>query len=238
MAHAKQGSKSKRRRTALPFLGAAGASLAVGGGASAATAPTANVTSGGFALPGALTLLEEELSDVSLGTFYVFDNEVGDSLLDEKVARAGGCGGCRGCAAARGCGGRGCAAVARCAGVARCAVGRCAVGRCAAVARCRCGVGVVGCAGCGCSCSVCTGTCRSRAFTGWAFVCCRGACLPGASRGSPSSRPISLTRVVMAGCAQAQPGRPSLSAAPPHGWADGRAHGGRAGGQPHRETLD
>src|SRR5215813_3764040 len=147
MAHAKQGSKRKRRNTALPFLGAAGASLAVGGSASAATHPTMNVSSEHAAVP-VLTLLEEELSDVSLATFYVLDPQLGESLLDEKVAaRCGGCRGCGGCAA-RGCAGRGCAvarcAVGRCA-VARCAVGRCAVGRCAVgvrCARCRCGVGV------------------------------------------------------------------------------------------------
>jgi hypothetical protein len=161
MAHAQQGLKRKRRKTALPFLGAAGASLALGGSASAATHPTMNVSSEHAAVP-VLTLLEEELSDVSLGTFYVFDNAVGDSLLDEKVARAGGCGGCRGCGGARGCGGgRGCAAVARCGGGRGCAVGRCRCG----------GVGVVGCARCGCSCSGCTGTCWAWAFTGWAFVC-------------------------------------------------------------------
>src|SRR5215510_7292750 len=156
MTHAKQGSKRKRRTTALPFLGAAGASLAVGGGASAAVAPTANVTSGSTAPPSVLTLFEEELSDVSLATFYVLDPQLGESLLDEKVAaRCGGCRGCGGCAA-RGCAGRGCA-VARCAGVARCAVARCAVGRCAVGVRCavvrRCGCGVgfgcVGCVGCG-----------------------------------------------------------------------------------------
>src|SRR5262245_21435205 len=173
MAHAKQGSKRKRRSTALPFLGAAGASLALGGGdASAAVAPTANVTSGGTASPSVLTLFEEELSDVSLATFYVLDPQLGESLLDEKVAaRCGGCRGCGGCSAL-GCAGRGCAvaccAVGRCA-VARCAVGRCAVGvRCA---RCRCGVGVVGCAGCGCSCSGCTGTCWSWSIAGWIWVC-------------------------------------------------------------------
>jgi len=179
MAHVKQGSKRKRRKAALPVLGAAGASLAVAGGASAATAPTGNVTSGGPVSPTILSLLEEEMSDVSLATFYVFDREADESLLDEKVAAR--CGGCRGCGGARGCGGRGCA-VARCGGVARCAVGRCAVARCAVgrcavgvrcavVRRCGCGVGVVGCAGCGCSCSGCSAPCWSWAITGWVYVC-------------------------------------------------------------------
>ena len=44
MARAKQASKQKRRRIALPALAAAGMSLTMAGGASA-TAPTANVSS-------------------------------------------------------------------------------------------------------------------------------------------------------------------------------------------------
>ena len=44
MAHTKQVSKRKRRRIALPALGAAGASLVMVGGA-AANAPTANAPS-------------------------------------------------------------------------------------------------------------------------------------------------------------------------------------------------
>jgi hypothetical protein len=180
MARAKQASKRKRRKTALPAWGAAGVSLAMAGGASAAVAPTPDVPSQHTALHPAFVLGEEEISDVSLATFYVFDREnvnLGERL---QLAARGGCGGCRGCGGARGCAGRGCAGVgarcagvgARCAGVARCAVGRCAVARCA-VARCRCGcgVGVVGCAGCGCSCSGCTGICWTWAFTGWAYVC-------------------------------------------------------------------
>ena len=42
MAYAKQPAKRKRRKTALPMLGAAGVSLTMAGGASAAVAPTAN----------------------------------------------------------------------------------------------------------------------------------------------------------------------------------------------------
>src|SRR5262245_52455120 len=122
MARAKQASKGKRRRTALPVLGAAGVSVAMVGSASAAVAPTANAPLHATPLP-VFTLGEEELSDVSLATFYVFDRE-SEGLIGEQVA-ARGCGGCRGgggCAA-RGCAGRGCAGVgARCAGVgARCA---------------------------------------------------------------------------------------------------------------------
>jgi hypothetical protein len=55
-----------------------------------------------------ITLNEEEVTDVSLGTFYVFDREsVGMPKVSEKVAW--GCGGCWGVSRLWGCGGfRGC----------------------------------------------------------------------------------------------------------------------------------
>jgi len=141
MARTKQVSKRKRRRIGLPALGAAGASLIMASGASA-TAPTANVPSlQDTSLRPAITLDEEEIADVSLGTFYVFDKE-NESQLGQgiRLAARGGCGRCGGgCAAAR-CGG--CAG--RCA-VARCAAARCAVARCAG--RCGCGGGCGGCGG-------------------------------------------------------------------------------------------
>ena len=75
MARTKQVSKRKRRRIGLPALGAAGVSLVMAGGA-AANAPTANVPSlQDTSLRPAITLDEEEIADVSLGTFYVFDKE-------------------------------------------------------------------------------------------------------------------------------------------------------------------
>ena len=132
MARTKQVSKRKRRRIGLPALGAAGVSLLMAGGA-AANAPTANVPSlQDTSLRPAITLDEEEIADVSLGTFYVFDKE-NDSRLGQGIRLAarggGGCGRCGGCAAAR-CGGGG---------------GRCAVARCAG--RCGCGGGCGGCGG-------------------------------------------------------------------------------------------
>lgn len=132
MARTKQVSKRKRRRIGLPALGAAGVSLVMVGGA-AANAPTANVPSlQDTSLRPAITLDEEEIADVSLGTFYVFDKE-NDSRLGQGIRLAarggGGCGRCGGCAAAR-CGGGG---------------GRCAVARCAG--RCGCGGGCGGCGG-------------------------------------------------------------------------------------------
>ena len=146
MARAKQVAKRNRRKIALPAWGAAGMSLAMAGGASAGVAPAADTSSKHNALPSVVTLGEEELSDVSLSTFFVFDREAMiPTSLGEKVAqRCSRCGGGRGCAA-RGCGGR-------CGGCRGCAVVR------------RCGVGVgcavVGCARCSCSCCLSWGSCQ------------------------------------------------------------------------------
>jgi hypothetical protein len=69
-----------------------------------------------------ITLAEEELSDVSLATFYVFDKESQGTLPPGGVqrVRGGGCGGCRGCGGGgfRGCGGgfRGCGGGCGCGG--------------------------------------------------------------------------------------------------------------------------
>jgi hypothetical protein len=161
MTRTKKTSKRRRQHTALPIFGAAGASLAMTGGASAAAVPLEQGPSQARAAPYSITVLdEEEISDVSLATFYVLDRE--SASLGERIQLAQRrCGGCRGCAAAR------CAA-ARCA-AARCG-GRCAVARCAAVRRCavvrRCA-----CTGCGCTCSGCSAPCWRFFPTGWAFVC-------------------------------------------------------------------
>jgi hypothetical protein len=145
MARPKHASKRKGRRTTFQF-GAAGVSLAVAGGASAA-APTTDVPLQDVVPRPQITLGEEEISDVSLATFYVFDQEsvhFGQSL--QLAARGcGRCGGCRGCAA-RGCRGCGGCAVRACRGCGGCGCRGCAVGvyrSCAA------------CAGCGGGCASC-----------------------------------------------------------------------------------
>jgi hypothetical protein len=152
-------------------LGAAGVSLAMTGAASA-TAPATNVPDNARRL----ILTEEEISDVSLATFQVFDRENPPLSQGIKVARGGGCGGC-GCGhggggggAHAGCAGGGCAHAGfgggcahvgggcahtgfGCAGAGagRCAVGGCAVGGRCAVGRCAFG-GRCACRG-GCACS-------------------------------------------------------------------------------------
>jgi hypothetical protein len=170
MVQAKQAAKRKRRKVALPVMGVAGVSLALAGGASAISkARAADMLSRDTAPPREITFDEEEIADVSLATFYVFDKEV-DGILQDNTILARACGGCRGggggrCAAGR-CGGGGRCAVARCGGGGRCAVARCGGARCAvarcAVARCGvgCGVGVTGCGGCSCSCCLSWGSCR------------------------------------------------------------------------------
>jgi hypothetical protein len=178
MTQARRSSRRKSRKAALA-LGAAGVSLAMTGAASA-TAPATNVPAQDNARR--LILTEEEISDVSLATFQVFDRENPPLSQGIKVARGGG-GGC-GCGhggGGGGCGhagfgggcahggvgggcahpgvGGGCAHTGvGCAAGGRCAGGRCAVGgRCACRGGCACngvfiGVGCLGCAGCSGTC--------------------------------------------------------------------------------------
>jgi hypothetical protein len=143
MAQVKRGSKRKRRKSAL-VLGAAGFSFAMGGGASA-TAPTTDTPSQDNARR--IVLREEEISDVSLATFYVFDKENTPTFRHGLRLAAGGCGGHGG--GGCGCGGHG----GGCAGHGGCAGGCAAHVGCAAHGGCRCaGHGCRGCrGGCGCA---------------------------------------------------------------------------------------
>ncbi len=132
MPRVKQTSKKKRAtKAAAPALGAAGLTFSLAGGALASTVPATEVQQApAYSPTQAITLGEEEIADVSLATFHLFDKENAGNFV--QVARA--CGGC-GCHGCRGCGGcRGC----RCGG-------------------CRCGCG--GCGGCG-PCCLSWGACR------------------------------------------------------------------------------
>jgi len=105
MSRAKQGAERKRRGKAVPVLGAAGLSLMLASGASAATeAPVADVVTHNAGVSHEITLSEEEISDVSLATFYVFDKENAGAFGPGVIRLAMGAG-CAGCA---GCGGCGC----------------------------------------------------------------------------------------------------------------------------------
>ena len=102
MSRVKQASKQKRttKAAAVKVLGAAGLSFSLVGSASASKMPTASIPQSDNTSPNQrFVLSEEEMVDVSLATFYVFDKEnVGSGV---QVARRG-YGGCRG-SAVRGC---------------------------------------------------------------------------------------------------------------------------------------
>ena len=98
----KQTPKRKQRRKAVPVLGAAGLSLSLASGASGG--PAANLPTPTVEGSHEIFLAEEEISDVSLATFYVFDKENTGSFRPGVQLVRGGCGGCGG---GRGCGGCG-----------------------------------------------------------------------------------------------------------------------------------
>ena len=77
-------------------LRAAGLSVALAGGASAATkAPAATMLMPNNGASHEITLREEEISDVSLAKFYVFEKEkAGTFRPGLRLAQGAGCGGC------------------------------------------------------------------------------------------------------------------------------------------------
>ena len=89
MSNAKHAPKRKRGAKAVPVLGAVGL-LSLAGSASAAAngAPVADLPTQKTAPNHQIILGEEELSDVSLSTFYVFDKESAKPQLGDKVAVA------------------------------------------------------------------------------------------------------------------------------------------------------
>ena len=88
----------------MPMLGAAGLSLSLASAATAAIGgPAADTPTPNSGKSHEVTLGEEEISDVSLATFYVFDKEPAGTFrpgIHLASACGGGCGG--------GCGGCGC----------------------------------------------------------------------------------------------------------------------------------
>jgi hypothetical protein len=71
MSHAKRASKRRSRAKAVTVMGVAGALSLAGGASGAAVGPPGDTQTANTAV----TLYEEEISDVSLSTFYVFDHE-------------------------------------------------------------------------------------------------------------------------------------------------------------------
>ena len=121
MPKAKEASKKKRVAKAVPALGAAGLTFSMIGGASAAAVPTQDAPRNPMIASPEVTLGIEEISDVSLATFYVFDKENTGSVRG-MVQEARGCGRCGG---GRGCGGRGCRGCRGCGGCGGCGGGCC-----------------------------------------------------------------------------------------------------------------
>jgi hypothetical protein len=162
---------SKKRRRTLPALGLASVSLSMASGACAVIGE-ANAST-----PPQQTheifLAEEEISDVSLATFYVFNKERPSPL---QLARGGCGGGGGGCGHGGGChgGGGGCGCHAGCAGCAHagcaggchvgCAGGCAHMGGYAHMGVCHMG----GCHGCG--------GCHGRRFFFGGCVGCAGGC--------------------------------------------------------------
>jgi hypothetical protein len=113
MSQAKRASKGKRPSKAVSVLGIAGASLVASSSGSVADI-SADMPSQNMAPFQFFALGDEEISDVSLATFHLFDKETVGRL---QLARGGACGGCGhggggGCGCGHGgcggCGGRGC----------------------------------------------------------------------------------------------------------------------------------
>ena len=97
----KRSSIGKRRSKALPALGFAGMSLSMASGACASTSEASANTSPP-SQKHEIVLAVEEISDVSLATFYVFHKEnAGPPSLFQKLRLAAGCG--AGCGCSFGC---------------------------------------------------------------------------------------------------------------------------------------
>src|SRR4051794_38000654 len=96
---------SKRMRSkALPALSAAGLSLSMTPNAYAVPSLPAEAPAGSTPHSD-LALGVEEISDVSLATFYVFDKEANPTSSNLQLVGHG-CAGCHGCGG-HGCGGHG-----------------------------------------------------------------------------------------------------------------------------------
>src|SRR5262249_59685190 len=97
----KQASREKRttKAAAVTVLSAAGLGLSLFGRASGSTMPAADIPQSDKTSPNQRFVLgEEEMQDVSLATFHLFDRE----NVGTAIQLAHGCGGC-----GRGCGGGG-----------------------------------------------------------------------------------------------------------------------------------
>jgi hypothetical protein len=105
MSRVKEVSKRKRltKTAGVPALGAAGLGLSLVGSASALA--TADLPQSLNTTPNQRFVLdEEEMADVSLATFHVFDKESGTGGFTQVAMGGGGCAGGCGCGTGKGCG--------------------------------------------------------------------------------------------------------------------------------------
>ena len=87
----KQASKRKRvtKAAVVPALGAAGLTFSLAGGASASTMPSADAPQKlSFSPTQSVLLGEEEIADVSLATFHLFDKENGGTGFRQMAVAA------------------------------------------------------------------------------------------------------------------------------------------------------
>ena len=97
----KRSPKTKRRSKALPALGFAGVSLSMASGACVSTSE-ASANTRPPSQTHEIFLGEEEISDASLATFYVFDDENAEPPpLSQQLRLTAGCG--AGCGCSFGC---------------------------------------------------------------------------------------------------------------------------------------
>jgi hypothetical protein len=148
----------KHLKKAVPVAGVVGVSMAMHGAATGAVGPAPDIPLRDTAPQPQLILDEEEIFDVSLGTFFVFDREADLAGVQyaQMGCRAGGCragvAGCR--AGVAGCrvGVGGCRVGVGCRGCGGCR--GCAIGGCRACIAC------AGCGGCSCGCCLSWGACQ------------------------------------------------------------------------------
>jgi hypothetical protein len=169
MRRVKQALRKKRttKGAAVAVLGGAGLGLSLFGSASGSTMATADIPQSDNTSTNQLLVLgEEEMQDVSLATFHLFDRENVGSAIQLARGGCGGCGGGHGCGGGcgHGCGGgcRGCGGFGGCGhgGFVGCRA-------CGGFRGCR---GCGGCGGCGfggfwfggcVGCAGCAGCCLS-----------------------------------------------------------------------------
>ena len=101
----KPGNAPTTKAAVVKVLGAAGLSFSLANSASASTMPTFGIPQSDNTSPNPrFVLSEEEMVDVSLATFYVFDRENVGSGVQLARGCGGGCGGGGGCRGGGGCG--------------------------------------------------------------------------------------------------------------------------------------